>query len=116
MPETPTAVANGTKTPTVGTEATLFQTTAPGTFTFDVDTVNMQAGDVLELRVYKMVLTGGTARVAYMARFYDAQPTDDLIKITVPVSTPLSDSGALTFTLNQTTGTARAFPWSVNQY
>jgi len=114
--ETPTVAASGTLTAVIGTESDLFDTSGPGTFTFDVDPVNMAAGDLVELRVYKMVLTGGTRRVAYLARYWDVQPTDDMIKISVPVSTPLSDSGALRFTLKQVQGTGRNFPWSVNQY
>jgi hypothetical protein len=87
-----------------------------GTFTFHVDAVNMAAGDVLELRIYQMVLTGGTRRVAYFQLYYGAQSVNDLIKISVPISNELTDSGALRFTLKQTVGTGRAFPWKVLKY
>ena len=63
-----------------------------------------------------MVLTSGTSRVAYLARFFDVQPTDDLIKLSVPISNELTDSGALRFTLKQTAGTGRAYPWKVLGY
>jgi hypothetical protein len=108
-----TAQATGTTTPTVGTPVTLADVAVAGTFTLHVDTVNMVDGDLLELRIYQMVLTGGTRRVAYFAAFTDAQVADDLIKISVPISNELTDAGALRFELNQRLGTARAFPWKV---
>jgi hypothetical protein len=76
----------------------------------------MLDGDVLELRMYVMVLTAGTRRVAYYARYDDAQVADDMIKISVPVSTALSDSGAVRATLNQTKGTSRTFPWALLKF
>ena len=111
-----TAEATGTQTATVGTEHTLRDVATAGTYTLHVDKVNMVAGDVLELRAYQMVLTAGTRRVAYLARFADAQPTDDMIAISVPISNELTDAGSLRFTLKQTAGTGRQFPWKVLKY
>jgi hypothetical protein len=111
-----TAAGSGTQSATVTTEHTLLDVSAAGTYTLHVDTVNMVAGDGLELRVYQMVLTGGTRRVAYISAFQGAQPTDDLIKISVPISNELTDSGAVRFSLKQTTGTSRNFPWKVIKY
>lgn len=111
-----TAHASGTQSATVGTEHFLTSPNVAGTFTLHVDTNAMAAGDTLELRVYQMVLTGGTQRVAYMATYQDAQPTDDLIKISVPVSNELTDANALRFSLKQTEGTSRSFPWKVLKY
>lgn len=112
-----TAHATGTLSATAGgTEDFLTSPNVAGTFTLHVDTVNMAAGDVIELRVYQMVLTGGTQRVAYVARYEGAQPTDDLIKISVPISNELTDTNALRFSLKQTAGTSRNFPWKVLKY
>src|SRR6266545_4133262 len=108
-----TAHASGTQTATVPTEHFLTSPNVAGTFTLHVDTINMVAGDVLELRVYQMVLTAGTQRVAYYARYDGIQPADDLIKISVPISNELTDTNALRFSLNQTKGTSRNFPWKV---
>ena len=83
---------------------------AAGTYTLHVDTMNMAAGDVLELRIYQMVLTGGTRRVAYLGRWDGVQPTDDLIKVSVPISNELTDSGALRFEINQTKGHGPCLP------
>jgi len=111
-----TAQATGTQTATIGTEHTLSDVSVAGTFTLHVDSNAMVAGDGLELRVYQMVLTGGTRRVAYFQSYYDAQIADDQIKISVPISNELTDTGAIRFTLKQTTGTGRAFPWKVLKY
>ena len=113
-----TAQSSGTKTATGGgTEDTLLDVAVAGTFTLHVDTNAMVAADVLELRVYQIVLTGGSRRVAYMSRWDGQQPTDDLIKISVPISNELTDSGALRFTLKQIGGgTAKAYPWKVLKY
>lgn len=111
-----TAHASGTKTATIAEEFELAEVKVAGTFTLHVDTNKMAAGDVLELRVYQMILTGGTARVAYFQAFQGAQPADDLIKISVPISNELTDADALRFTLKQTAGTGREFPWKVLRY
>lgn len=113
---TVTAAGSGTQSATVTTEHTLLDLAAAGTYTLHVDTNAMVAGDVLELRIYQMVLTGGTRRVAYFARFDGAQPSDDQVKISVPISNELTDSGAVRFTLKQTFGTSRSFPWKVLKY
>lgn len=113
---TVTAFASGTQTATVTTEHFLSSPNVVGTFTLHVDTVNMVAGDVLELRVYQMVLTGGTQRVAYCFRYEDVQPTDDIIKVSIPVSNELTDTNSLRFSLKQAAGTSRNFDWKVLKY
>lgn len=113
-----TAQGSGTKTvSSVGTAETLLDVAVAGTFTLHVDTTTMVAGDMLELRIYQIVLTGGTRRVCYYASWTDAQGADDLIKISVPISNELTDSGSLRFEINQKLGAAaRAFPWKVLKY
>lgn len=111
-----TAQGSGTQTAVISTEHTLLDVAVAGTFTLHVDGNIMAAGDTLELRIYQIVLTGGTRHVAYLQRYADAQPTDDQVKISVPVSNELTDAGSLRFTLKQTTGTGRAFPWKVLKY
>lgn len=108
-----TALGSGTKTAEIGVEHVLQKVAEAGVYTFHVDTNAMAAGDTLELRIYQMVLTAGTARVAYFQNFQGAQVSDDLIKISVPISNELTDSEALKMTLKQTTGTGRAYPWKV---
>lgn len=111
-----TAAVAASQTAVIGTEHTLVDVAVAGTYTLHVDTINMATADLLELRVYQMVLTAGTRRVAYFARYADAQPADDLIKISVPISNELTDAGALRFTLLQVAGTGRVFPHKVLKY
>lgn len=101
---------------TVTTEHFLSSPSAVGTYTFHVDLVNMVAGDVVEVRVYQMVLTGGTPRVSYLDVYQGAQPTDGLIAVSVPLGNDLTDASSLRFSIKQTLGTSRNFPWKVLQY
>ena len=66
-----TSAASGTQTATVTTEHTLAALETAGVYVFEVDTVNMVAGDVLELRIKKMTLTGGTVRVFAMQTYFE---------------------------------------------
>jgi hypothetical protein len=111
-----TLYASGTQSATVTTEHFLSSPNVAGTYTLHVDTVNMVALDVLELRTYQMVLTGGTSRVVLVSTFTGPQHTDDLIKISAPISNDLTDSNAIRFSLKQTAGTSRNFPWKVLKY
>jgi hypothetical protein len=111
-----TAAGSGTQTATVSTEHTLLDVSTAGTYTFHVDKNNLASGDTVELRIYQMVLTAGTRRVAYKVSYSGAQDTDDMISISVPISNELTDSGALRFTLKQTAGTGRGFAWKVLRY
>lgn len=111
-----TAAGNGSQTATIGTEHTLLDVSAAGVFSLHIDTVNMAAGDALELRIYQIVLTGGSRRVAYIASYQGLQSTDDIIKVSVPIGNEITDSGSLRFTLKQTFGTGRSFPWKVLSY
>lgn len=111
-----TAYASGSQACTVTTEHFLSSPNVAGTFTLHVDLQPAVALDVFELRVYQMILTGGTTRVVYFARYDDAQSADDLIKISVPISNELTDTNALRFSIKQTRGTSRTIPWKVLLY
>ncbi len=114
---TVSAFATGTLTPGGNTETFLSSPNVVGTFQLVIDTVNMAAGDVIEVRVYQMVLTAGTQRVAYLQRYFDAQPTDDLIKNSVPISNELTDTNSLRFSITQTKGTtSHTIPWKVLKF
>jgi hypothetical protein len=107
------AFATGTQTAVITTEHTLADVNLAGTYTLHVDTINLAAGDVVELRVYQMVLTAGTRRVCFFTQFHGAQPVEDLIKVSVPISNELTDTGALRFSLKQVFGTGRDFPFKI---
>lgn len=103
-------------THTIVTEHTLLDIAVAGTFTYELDLNALAAGDVVELRIYKIILTAGTRRVCYFQRYYDAQSVDNQIAVSVPTSNELTDAGSIRVTLRQTVGTARAFPWKVLKY
>src|SRR5262245_39702391 len=54
--------AQGSQAATVGTEHVLASVNAAGVYQGWVDLFPMQAGDVVELRVYRMVKSGGVSR------------------------------------------------------
>jgi hypothetical protein len=106
----PTSVASGTQTATVTTEHTLATDTTGKTYVLVVDAGAMADGttpDLLELRIYTIVLTSGTERLAYIASFVGAQAEPQ--KYSVPVPADIS----IKVTLKQTQGTGRAFPWKL---
>lgn len=107
------ASGSGTQTAVIGTEHFLNSPNSEGVYTLHVDLVNLAAGDAVELRVYQIVLTAGTSRVAYLVTYQGAQPADALIAVSVPISNELTDTNALRFSLKQTLGTGRNFPWKV---
>jgi len=111
-----TAQASGSQTATINVEHTLAAVAVAGVFSLHVDTVNMAAGDLLELRLYQIILAGGTARVAFYQQYIDAQSADDLIKLSPPIGNELTDANSLKFTLKQVLGTGRVFPWKVLSY
>jgi len=105
---TNTVVASGTQTATVTTEHVLNSPSGALTYVLVVDTAAMVSGDTLELRAYGTVLTGGTSRQCYSATYANAQA--DPLKVSIPLpGTGFGNS----FTLKQTAGTGRAFPWSL---
>lgn len=98
---------SGTQTATISTEHSLSTQTNAKTYVLQVDTINMALGDKLELRIKEKVLTGGTARVAYFARYVHVQAQP--IKISIPCPSMFS----LEATLKQTAGTGRNFDWAL---
>ena len=109
------AYDKNTQTASIGTEHTLKSVTAAGAFAFEVDCVNMATGDVVELRLYKICLTGGTKQLVAFAMMAGAQPAYDTYKTSDWFLNDLSDANALQFTLKQAFGTGRNFPWKVMQ-
>lgn len=113
---TTSAFASGTQTCVVGTEHFVSSPNAAGLYQLALDLNALADGDVLEVRTYQMVLTGGTQRVRDTQTFYGAQPTDGLILNSIPVGNELTDTNAIRFSIKQTFGTGRAIPWKVLKY
>lgn len=111
-----TAQGTGTQAASIGTEHTLLDIAVAGTFQLVVDLDAMAAGDTVELRIYQIVLTGGTRRVVAKVVYVDAQSADDKISNSIPVSNELTDAGSVRCTLKQTAGTGRSFPWKVLKF
>jgi len=93
----------------IGTEHTLASQTNNGTLAVVVDLINMAASDILELRIKTKVLTGGVLRTVYYQKYIDAQAADDVIAISIPLPSDIQAD----FTLKQTAGTGRNFPWKI---
>lgn len=101
------ADSTGSQTATISTEHTIATPTAAGTYVFEVDTVNLVLGDLLELRVYDKI-DGTNYRQVWKGAYQHVQINN------AKVSPPLALAGAgAKFTLKQTAGTGREFPWSV---
>jgi hypothetical protein len=110
-----TTYATGTLSTTgSSTEDFLSSPNAVGTYILKVDTNDMAVDDVIIVRIWAIVRTGGTVRVAYAQQYGGVQPADDKIKYSVPVLNDLTDTNSLRFSITQTKGTAGiSLPWTV---
>lgn len=102
-----TVIGSGTQAATISTEHDLATDTASHVYVLVVDAGAMVAGDVVILRLYTKVLSGGTERLAYSATFAHAQGDPNKYSVPVPANISLRAS------LQQTAGTGRSFPWSL---
>ena len=110
----PSAYASGTQTiAALNTEYFLSSPNVAGTFVFEIDTSAMAAGDSLTMNVYNKVLSGGAVDLCYSWVISGAQSIP--VWISVPVPNDLAEANGLRFSINQTAGTARSFPWKVLQ-
>lgn len=104
----PTTKTSGTQAATIGTEHSLgAEVTDAGTYVLAVDTSNMAAGDVLELRIRVRLKSGGTLLLAYAVSYAHAQAA------AAKLSVPVPSMHGLQATLKQTAGTGRSFDWAV---
>lgn len=103
-----TVDSSGTQTATINTEHVLDSPTTSATYAFSVDTVNLVLGDLVELRVYDMV-DGANFRQVWKATYQHPQINNGKASPPIPVTTQAK------FTLKQTAGTGRVFPWSVRR-
>lgn len=100
--------SSGSQTAVIGTEHTLATSTNNGTFYLQVRCNNMVAGDVVELRLYTMTLTGGTLELTWKTTIGPSPPTN----IVCPFPAQPSDI-SIRATLKQTAGTGRVFDWKL---
>jgi hypothetical protein len=102
-----TSNSNGSQTAVISTEHTLATITTSGSFVLGIDTNAMVLGDKLTLRVKAKVRSIGTTRLAYTANYAHVQ--GEQVKFSIPVPS----TNEVVFTLLQTAGTGRAFPWEI---
>ena len=102
-----TSNSDGSQTAVISTEHTLGTITTAGSFVLMVDTNAMALGDKLTLRAKVKVRSTGTTRLAYTANY--AQVQGDPVKLSIPIAS----TNEVVFTLEQTAGTGRAFPWEI---
>lgn len=99
--------ASGTQTAVLTTEHTLGTTAAAGIYQLTVDANALVNGETLMLKCKINVLSAGTERVLFSQPYTNAQA--EPIKESIPVTVPQTS----TWTLTQTGGTGRAFPWAL---
>jgi predicted RecA/RadA family phage recombinase len=102
-----TETNSGTQSATISTEHTLATITTAGVYQLRVDTANMANGDRLVLRAKTKTLSGGTSRQEFSGVWEHVQADK------AAVSNPCAIVHEVVFTLQQTAGTGRSFPWSV---
>lgn len=107
--------AHGTQTAVIGTEHSLSTVTVAGSFWLEVDLSAMVAGDSLEVRWKSKTLTGGAETGGDV--YYRDGKQDDKAKLLSDVLPNINtDAASIEFTLKQTLGTGRAYPWQVYKY
>lgn len=103
-----TVDASGSQTASISTEHSLDTPTTNATYVLSVDTVNMVNGDLVELRCYDMV-DGSNYRQMWKGTYQNIQINN------AKASPPIAVTTQAKFTLKQTAGTGRVFPWSVRR-
>lgn len=102
-----TVAASGTQTATLTTEHSLYDAATNGVFALVVDVTNLAGVETVELRAYTKVLAGGSYVQAHSVTFAAGEAAPAVM------SPPFLSPNGIKFTLTQTGGTGRAFPWAV---
>jgi len=101
------ADGNATALTAGGGETTLSTLTSAGTYQFSADLSVLSGSDILEIRIYTKIRSGGTSRVAWMG-VYGPRSTDDQNIYSPPLMCP--NEFKVTATL---TGTNRTLTWAI---
>lgn len=102
--------SSGIQSGTVGTEYVLSSGTA-GTFQFIVDADNLQNGDLLYLRIKVETFSGQPTK-----QLWQTVVANDLGGEPLLISPPFPAPIRYVATLQQASGTSRAFPWAIYTY
>jgi hypothetical protein len=114
-----TVFASGDQTAVIGTEHELpgnDNINEAGIFVFEVDTREMVAGDIVELRVTGHLGASDSDVHGFFQAYYGAQDpdADGVLKSSVPFPAALVEADERICTLKQTHGTAgRVFAWRI---
>lgn len=100
--------ASGSQTAVVNTEHTLATDTTNATYSFQARCNNMALGDVVELRLYTITLSGGTLEVVWKTTIGPSLPA-----AIVTVAPPQPSDQSIRATLKQVAGVARVFDWKL---
>jgi hypothetical protein len=106
---TVTVNTSGSQTATIGTEHTLATITTAGIYQLYVDIAALVAGDLVELRTYGKARPTDTERLLYGPFTLGPIVPGQLLIPSPAIISPHS----CRFSLKQTAGTGRAFPWAV---
>lgn len=98
----------GSGTHTITAEQVLAAPTTNATHVLAVDMVNLVLGDLVELRCYDMI-DGSNYRQVWKGTYQHVQMNVGKFSPPLPVTTQAK------FTLKQTAGTGRVFPWSLRR-
>jgi flagellar basal body L-ring protein FlgH len=109
-----TQLYNGTNTLGIGSETVLNSVTpntTDGVYQLVIDTRNMLAGDVLEIRIKEKTIAASSQGTAIISTLSGVQGSDN----NVYFSPALTLMHGWDMTLKQTAGTGRTFEWSIRQ-
>lgn len=108
-------VASGTQAATIGTEHTLYDETGNegGAYDAFIDGANMASGDIVEVRVYAKLLSGGTLHRVYYAKYTNSQDDEPRRKSPIIYIPAITVAKEWKLTLKQTAGTGRNFDFIV---
>lgn len=106
--------AEGTQLCVINTEHELVNTSLVGSFVLILDLAALAQGDVVTVRLKRKVRSSTTLREAFRHTFYGARIVagDEPVAQSVPIASP---GHQLVATLQQTLGTGRSFPWSLER-
>lgn len=92
---------------TIASETTLATDTTNGTFVLEVDLSNLALGDLLEIRAYTILLSGGSLIQREIGTYQHNQTNNHI------ASPPIASDQSIKCTLNQQAGTGRTFAWKM---
>lgn len=102
-----TSNSDGSQTATIDTEHTLATITAAGTYVLYVDLNALVNGDTVILKAKTKVRSVGTTRLLHEVVYANVQSEKIAMSLAIP------SINEIVFTLEQTDGTGRAFPWEI---